>query len=284
MRNMLFSVLVGVMAAGCGGGSGTGGTGGTGGSGGMPPALSTGNATTNAPADYSCLGHFMDPAGANAPFAVNGKVTDFQTKNPVPGAVIKVYPDIAALLADQPADMKTCDANGQFTGLMIPAMHYRVAFKTVAPPDQIDTYEVNIPIDPASTTPIERNSVSHFTATALPGLVGVDYDSSKAVIAGGVRDCTGKFVRGGLISINVGGTAVPDSQVFYFSDSDLPVRKTLQQYTNYDGLFTGVNVPPSGMATVTASGVVGSGSVVKIGEKSIPLFAGALTISDIPPL
>jgi hypothetical protein len=285
MRNMLFSVLVGVLAAGCGDSGGSGGAGGTGGSGGMvmPPPLSKGSASSNMPADYSCLGHFMDPAGANAPFAVNGKVSDFQTKNPVPMAVIAVYPDVAALMANQPADMKTCDANGQFTGLMIPAMHYRVVFKTVAPPDQIDTYEVNIPVDPASTTPLDRNSVSHFTATALPGLVGVDYDSTKAVVAGGVRDCAGSFVRGGLISINAGG-AVPDSQVFYFSDQDLPVRKTLQQYTNYDGLFTGVNIPPGGMATITASGVVGSGSVMKIGEKAIPLFAGALTISDIPPL
>ncbi len=153
-----------------------------------------------------------------------------------------------------------------------------------APPDQIDTYEVNIPINPMSTTPIERNSVSHFTATALPGLVGIDYDSSKAVIAGGVRDCVGDFIRGGLISITAGGSMVPDSQVFYFSEQDLPVRKTLQQYTNYDGLFTGINVPPAGMVTVTASGIVGSGSVVKLGEKTIPVFAGALTISDIPPL
>src|SRR5262249_35062341 len=152
----------------------------------------TGSASNHAAADFSCLGHFMDPAGGTATFTVNGKVTDFQTKNPVPMAVIKDYPDIAALLADQPFDTKTCDANGQFTGLMVPAGHYRMQFKISAPPDQIDTYEVNIPIDPMSTTPIERNSVSHFTATALPGLVGVDYDASKAVVAGGVRDCMGK--------------------------------------------------------------------------------------------
>ena len=287
MRKTLFSVLVAALAAGCGDGGGTGGAGGTGGTGGAPPSLKKGNATTNMDADYSCNGHFTDPAGATAAFPVNGKVVDFQSKNAVPNATIKVYADLNALIADTPADMKTTDTAGNFTALMIPAGHFRVNFKTTAQ-DQIDTYEVYIPVDPAvnyTTNPMERNSVSHFTATALPGLVGIDYDMTKAVVAGGVRDCTGTFVRGAQISINAAGAAVPDAQVFYFSDQDLPVRKSLQQYTNYDGLFTGVNIPQASMATITASGVLpGTTTVVKIGEKPVPLFAGALTISDIPPL
>ena len=286
MRNRLFSVMVAALAAGCG--SSGGGTGGTGGSAGMPPpSLKTGNATTNKDADYSCNGHFTDPAGATAAFPVQGQVVDFQSKNPVPMATISVYADLNSLLAGTASDTKMTDSMGKFTGLMIPAGHFRVNFKTTAQ-DQIDTYEVYIPVDPTvdyAMHPMDRNSVSHFTATALPGLVGIDYDMTKAVVAGGVRDCTGTFARGALISINAGGADVPDTQVFYFSDQDLPVRKSLQQYTNYDGLFTGVNIPPSGMATVTANGVLpGTTAVVKIGQMQVPLFGGALTISDIPPL
>src|SRR5262249_25137568 len=210
MRTKFFSLLVGVLTAGCGGGGGSGGSGGTGGSGGMmvmPPPLSQGTAANNSPADYSCNHHFADPVPATAEFTINGKVTDFQSKNAVPGAVVKIYGDLTTLLSDTPYDTKTCANDGTFTALKVPANHSRVNFKISAPPDQIDTYEVNIPM-PAGTTTSDRNSVSHFTANALPGLVGIDYDPSKAVIAGGVRDCampTGKFVRGALIAVKAAG-------------------------------------------------------------------------------
>lgn len=249
----------------------------------MLPPLSKKVNNMQMDADYSCNGHRMDPAGATAEFTVNGKVQDFQSKQaPSSTATVFVYEDLDHLLQNMPYSMVTDALDGTFTGLRIPPNHYRVNFKVVAPPDQIDTYEIGIPVPPNTTT-MTRNSVSHFTANALPGLVGIDYDMTKSVIAGGVRDCAGDFVRGALISVDAGGPFM-DANIFYFSDQDLPVRRTLQQFTNVDGLFTAINVPPVGMATITATGVIGSGPPQRVGRASIPLFAGALTIADVPPL
>jgi hypothetical protein len=247
----------------------------------MLPPLSKTVASAMQPADYSCNGHYADPAGATADFTIGGTVKDFQTSSPVPNALVKVYADLPSLMADQPLDMKLAGNDGIYAGLKIPANHYRVNFKVTAP-DQLDTYAVGIPI-PVGTTTSSRDSVSKITAASLPALVGVVYDGSKAIIAGGVRDCTNSFVQGSIVDITASGQAVPDSSVFYFKFS-VPVRKTVQQFTNDDGLWTGINIPPAGMASIEAKGVIGTGATQTIGRTTIPLFAGALTIADIPPL
>ncbi|HJZ86629.1 MAG TPA: hypothetical protein VKN99_15735 [Polyangia bacterium] len=253
-----------------------------------PPPATVHDNNMDVPAIYACNGSRMDPAGSPTEFMVNGKVADFQSGSGVAGAVISVFPDTAAVMANQPYDTKTCDNAGNFTALKIPANHYRVAFKSTAT-DQIDTFEFGIPIPPGTTT-TTRNSVSRLTATALPTLVGIDYDMTKAAVAGGVRDCgpagggLGRFVKGALIAVTVGGAPVPDGQVFYFSDNDLPVRKTQQQWTNTDGLFTALNLP-SGMATVEARAVLTAGSQpVVVGREMVPLMGGSLSIVDVSPL
>jgi hypothetical protein len=251
------------------------------------PPVTVHDGTMDIAADYSCLGHRVDPAGAATEFTVDGRVTDFQSKGAVPDARVDAYEDLEHLLAGTAYDSKTADNLGRFTGLRLPPNHYRITFKITAAPDQIDTYEFNIPV-PAGTTSMERNSVSYTTARALPGLVGIAYDQNRAVIAGGVRDCgasgEGRFVKGGLLTSAVAGQSTPDTQVFYFSDQDLPVRRAVQAFTNTDGLFTVINAD-IGMATVEARGILTDGQpAVTLGREQVPLVAGALSIVDVPPL
>ena len=110
-----------------------------------------------------------------------------------------------------------------------------------------------------------------------------DYDPTKAAIAGAIRDCGGHFIKGAIVSLTVGGQAVPDSQVYYFMGG-LPVKKNLQAYTNNDGLFTAINITP-GTATVEARAVPAPGAAVTVvGRQTVPLIANSLSIVDVPPL
>src|SRR2546423_2710706 len=103
-----------------------------------PPAAfvqsDTQDATTMMPADLSCLGHFMDPAGPTAVTAVDMIVKDFEKSTPVTGATVEVYTSLAEFNAQHvAATAGPTGADGKVT-LMMPAGFYRVIFKTNADP------------------------------------------------------------------------------------------------------------------------------------------------------
>src|SRR5579859_3285474 len=137
-----------------------------------PPAFiqsNTQDPSTIMPADLSCLGHFMDPAGPTAPTAVMMTVKDFEKSTPVAGATVEVYTSLADFNAKNVAAMAgPTGADGVVT-LMMPANFYRVIFRITADPAKtIETVEFNrVWNDPG------RVSVSQATKGEIPGLVSV---------------------------------------------------------------------------------------------------------------
>src|SRR5262249_53672936 len=88
--------------------------------------------STKMPANLSCLGHFMDPAGPAAVTAVDMVVKDFEKSTPVAGATVEVFTSLADFNANtRAATAGPTGTDGKVT-LMMPAGVYRVIFKTTA--------------------------------------------------------------------------------------------------------------------------------------------------------
>jgi len=252
-----------------------------------PPAFvqsDTQDPSTMMPADLSCLGHFMDPAGPTAVTAVDMIVKDFQTSMPVSGATVEVYTSLANFNAGTIAAMAGPSGTDGKVTLMMPANAYRVIFRITADPQKtIETVEFNrIWNDPG------RVSVSQATKGEIPGLVSVIPDDTKGVVAGDLRDCNDKPIGGALFDVSSsGGSFDAASLTFYFTDIDksttVPARS--QKYTSGDGVFATLNVPP-GDATLTVKGILkmGDKSLTKLGMAVAPVHAGAITVVQLAPL
>jgi hypothetical protein len=254
----------------------------------MPPALYIGDTAPGTPADESCVGHFMDPAAPTTDTVVMGTIKDFQDMNLVMGAVVSVYLTPADVMSKTAIAMSTpSDANGKYM-LTVPKGHFRVimgntggkAISNGNPVDTIDTYEFNVRYDYATATAVKTS-----TRDAIPGLVSVDPDPALGVLAGTVRDCNGKEMGGAIVDVSNTSAMYDSSQfIFYFqsvSGTTLPTR-TLKWTSGSVGVFAALNVP-TGTATLNANGIIGSGSLMKLGSETVPVLPGSITIADILP-
>ena len=235
------------------------------------------------PADLSCLGSFMDPAGPTAPTPVDMTVQDFEKKTPVAGATVEVYTSLDEFNAGHvAATAGPTAADGKVT-LMMPAGFYRVIFRTTADPQKtIETVEFG-----RSWNDPLRVSVSQATKGEIPGLVSVVPDDTKGVVAGDLRDCNNKPVGGALFDVSsTGGPFDSSANTFYFVDIDasttVPVRS--QKWTSGDGVFAALNVPP-GDATLTVSGLLQKGGMLsKLSTAVAPVHANSITVVQLAPL
>jgi len=244
----------------------------------LPPAT----IMSGANADYSCNGTRTDPAGNAQTYMRSGTVSD-QLAGAQAGALIEVFRTVADAMSGTRFSMATSDGSGNFTDLMLPDHDYRPTFKMTKGTDALPTYEFDLPTQPGST-PLALNMLLKTTAAGLSGIVGVTYDGTKALIAGAVRDCGGNFVKGAIASVTVGGTAIPDTSVFYFM-GQIPAPRSRAPYTDVNGLFTGVNITPGSSAVIEVRAVpTAGGAVTVVGRTTVPLIAGSLSIVELPPL
>jgi hypothetical protein len=237
--------------------------------------------STIKPADLSCLGSFMDPAGPTATTAVDMTVKDFEKSTPVAGATVEAYADLAGFNAKTPIAMGgPTAADGKVT-LMMPAGGYRVIFRTVADPAKtIETVEFN-----RAWNDIDRISVSQATKGEIPGLVSVVPDDTKGVVAGDLRDCNNKQTGGLLFNVSSsGGSFDAKANTFYFLDIDksttVPARS--QKWTSGDGVFATLNVPP-GDVTLNVSGLKNATdkTLTMFGTAKAPVRAMSITVVQL---
>jgi hypothetical protein len=181
-------------------------------------------------------------------------------------------------------DAKSTDAEGKFKMLKIPAMTPRVHFKITGPPigseqDPIPT--VQLEMRPMNGMPLDTLvSVSRFTARAVAGIVGVNWDNETTGLLGGsVRDCQNSPVSNAQIFAFENETPLDDSKIYYFAESPrLPVRHTQQYYTSRNGIFGVLNLAP-GKARVQVKGrLMDGGPIQLLSNEEVPVFADALTV------
>jgi len=246
------------------------------------------------PADFTCLGT-PDSSQASTfdQVTFTGVLKDFQSKEPVDGAEIAVWTDLATI--GQAATRKaavTSGGDGTFSvtvsGLAgLRRLHWRSSKEGTAFP----TWELNDPFKPdQATQSTERSSVSIVTGNLLPALAAVSRTEGKGIIAGAVRDCNRKEVGNAIATVlGADGKPLPYMQVVYMSDSDLPRRrdpKTLHSLaTNpQNGIFVVVNVPPStSLVTLAVDGKVG-GVRKRLSQFDAPVFADTVVVVDADPL
>ena len=300
MKRLLCNAAIATFVVGCSGG-GSNLDGGTGG-GDMamkaaPPAPPVymeekGMKTNLKMEDFKCA---AETPGPMMETEIEGKIQDFQDDNLVRRAKIKLYKNADDALAGKPVAMAESDKDGKYK-IKIPAgMPARVVWsneggKAVKDGNEVDTiptYEFNYKWDDK-----ERIAVKVSTREAIPGLVSVIPDEKLAVLAGGVRTCSGKDVGGARVKLtDVGKTPEgkdydADGLTFYFvevSGSTLPTRT--QKWTSGNGAFAALNVPAPGKGKVTVYGVIGdpASAPLKIAEGSVPVLPGAITILEMFP-
>lgn len=201
------------------------------------------------PANWDCLNTASDDVPSTVDINLTGVVRDFQNDDDVIAeAMISVYAD--SDIDGTPIAMTTSGSDGSYS-LSLDAGIERVAFKTEAA-DYLDTYLLNqyyAPDTEDQSEDLEPISVS--LANTLTAFINKERTLGLGVLAGAIRDCDGHEVAGAIATVSSSrATAnhVDGAETYYFSagSRSLPVRLSQQAYTNDDGLFMVIELPPSG--------------------------------------
>lgn len=223
------------------------------------------------------LGRVADSAKVGATVTLAGVIEDFQSGDAVEGGAqldmwfgdnISGTPDIRDV-ADASTGRLTVDA---------PACQ-PTAYKTYTPADweeTVDTYEVH-QVYGADETSATWNSVSVTTSRLIPSLLGLEWTEGTGIIAGTAYDCNENGIEKAQVYIHDDAGNAPDTmQIRYFANN-LPNAN--QPYTNTDGLWSAINVPP-GEFTVEMW-VSDNGTLTLLGATRLSITPDSVNISNI---
>jgi hypothetical protein len=236
--------------------------------------------------DVSCLGTPTDDmvrtqGGPNGSITLNTTVTDFQSGDLVPDAMV------VAFAGENQADvlgMATSDANGNLSiAIDNHPTEPRIGFRMEAT-DTFPTFLLQQYLQPTGTpqtSPSSISTVSFATGAALPALVGITRSPNTGVLAGAIRDCMGNEIAGfnATVSSTAGAkTPLTGARTFYFGENGLPARNTVQAIGNKNGLFVVLELPPTTTAYVQMWGyldqaAVDAGTETLLSELAVPVIA-----------
>lgn len=251
------------------------------------------------PANFSCLNTPTDDVANTVEITLNVKIEDFQSGNDVPMAEVTVF-DVVDV--NNPFETGTADENGDLV-MTIPAGHTRIGFEVNAD-GQMRTLFLNQYLDPGTAVQsLTIGSISELTANALPAFIGVTRTAGRGVLAGALRDCDNNEVKGTIATVSsVSGMPThldgdgcteekPCTQTYYFSagSTSLPVRHSQQIYTNSDGLFMAIELPPLSASFLQVWGFLGSqdptsDDMTLLAEIPSPVFADTIVTFSLEPL
>jgi hypothetical protein len=200
------------------------------------------------PANWDCLGTASDDTPSTVSIAITGVVRDFQNEDDViADAMVAVF-DGNDITGDPIAEA-TSESDGTYT-LTLPAGVERVAYKTTAE-DYLPTYLLNQYYDPDTAEQAEElEPISVSLANTLTAFINKERTLGLGVLAGAIRDCDGNEVSGAIATVSATRASadhVDGAETYYFSGGSrsLPIRLSQQAYTNEDGLFMVIELPPS---------------------------------------
>lgn len=249
------------------------------------------------PADLSCLGTpTSDPATTQA-VTLTTKVTDFQSGNAVPGAMVTAFKGIDYMT---PFATATADTMAQVM-ITIPSGTTRYGFQMTST-SSLPTFLLNQIVDPTKVTngmtmtPGDIATVSNVTAATLNALIGQTRVPGTGVVAGALRDCAGNEISGFISTVSsTRGTATPiaGGEAYYFDAAvGLPVRHNQQAHASADGLYMIIQLPstnPKGYVQMwgfptdadLAKGMTG---LKLIAELEVPILADNVITGSYEPL
>ena len=208
-------------------------------------------------ADWSCLNTASADAPTSVAVALTGTIGDFQTGDDAADVTAEAFKLIDW---QNPFATATSDADGNYS-MTVPIGVTRFGFKMTSE-DIMDTFLLNQYVEPDEAEQrLSIDSVSVLTANALPAFIGVTRTPGLGIVAGAMRDCQDREVKGAIATVSsVSGTAthLSGATTYYFSagSTTLPVRHAQQAYTNGDGLFMTIEVPTTASAFLQVWGFI----------------------------
>jgi hypothetical protein len=233
--------------------------------------------------DLSCfsgvLGIESPAAGCVAQRQMNGLVSDFQLGDPVDDATVEFF---HRDVIDGPPDaIMESDPNGVFIAEIdtCKPFTYRVFTDPLLDLTKvtIESHDVMPNLGPISPTH-EINSVSSVTYALIPGLLGLNPDLDKGIVAGRAYGCDGESLEGLQVVVRDSSGVVPEGTVVKYFVDDFPKRE--QMHTSEDGLWIVMDVPPG---TWTVEGYVadGVGGWSLVAKTELNVVADSINISSI---
>ncbi len=243
-------------------------------------------------ANWDCFDTPSEDSPTTIDINLTGQLQDFQTDGDLPDASITVYNDTN--FTGPGLGTADADEDGAYA-VTLPAGGTRWAFKVVIEDDALDTYTLNQFFEPSVADQSETyNSVSLLTAQALPAFIGVTRSEGLGILAGTIRDCNDNEVEGAIATVSsVRGSPehLMGASTFYFSalSTSLPVRHSQQIFTNTDGVFVVIELPPASEAFLQVWGFIddadmADGELTLISEIPAPVLADAVITSSLEAL
>lgn len=264
-------------------GGDTGTDGGGGGGGGSSDISGFINVTDAPVGNLSCftgeLGVETAAAGCVAQRPMSGLVTDFQDGDPVDDATVEIF--MNDVIDGPPDNIYESDPNGVFSAEVNACEPFTYRISTDPLLDQtkvtIESHDVMPNMGPITPTH-EVNSVSSVTYALIPGLLGLNPDPDKGIVAGRAYDCDGENLQGLQVVVRDSSGNVPDGVVGKYFVDDFPKRE--QMHTSEDGLWILMDVPP-GQWTVDGYVADGAGGHSLVASTQLKVLENSINISSI---
>ncbi|MFH1131354.1 MAG: hypothetical protein V1754_08470 [Pseudomonadota bacterium] len=261
------------------------------------PALEKGKA------DFSCVGSAPQPAQPEKDLIIRGKTNQRLSNGedePKGKVKVEVWVNQGDLSEKNKIDEDTSDASGNYE-VTIPASAWtsassngaRVAWK-ISSDDTIPTIEYNDYLDTDSAKEEGENfvledqkriTITRSTQQILLAVLGVEveFDNTKGIILGTVRDCDRKETANVSAGVVDGkGEPIKGPLLFYFSN-EFPVARDEQQFTSEDGKFVILNVPSSSSVDTRIIGLVDNKETL-LSRHLVATEADTIAIVDFDPL
>lgn len=248
------------------------------------------------PADLSCLNTPSSDVATATAITLNTTVTDFQTGNEVPNAMVTAFPEQNTMA---PFDTQMSSGSSGAISFTIPQGTKRYGFRMTSS-SSMPTLLLNQYVNPdkvtnmVTTDPSKIQAVSNATAALLPALIGQTRMPGTGVIAGALRDCQGREISGFIATVSsTPGTATRSAmaQTFYFDDAvGLPVHHRQANFASKDGLFMVIQLPaaPTGYVQMwgfptDADLAMGMAGMKLIAELQVPVIADTVITGSYEP-
>lgn len=208
-----------------------------------------------------------------------GVIEDFQEGEPVTDATLEVWRSDVASGAPDVITSSGAD-DGNVSGFEVYSCKPMALLVSTDPEleNTKPTYEVHQTYKSATTLDDTFNSVSTTTYRLIPGLLGVDPDLDKGIIAGTAYDVNEDPIEGAQVVVRDADGNIPSSLVVKYFYEEFPNRE--QPYTSADGLWVAINVP-TGDWNVEMYVSDGAGGFKEMGATTLTVVADSINISSI---
>lgn len=201
-------------------------------------------------ADWSCMNTPTSDQPSTGPMQLTGRVVDWQTPNGVPGATIIAYAPSTSAVVGTGMSSTAGASRGSFSMMlsMLPPGSRRFTFAITAQ-GYPTTYLLEQYIPPAATAMRDLPAVSESTLNSMAAVIGVPRNPSNAMAFGDIVDCQGRAVSNAVVIASRTRSTldiIAGARTMYFSAAatSIPVRNDQVPFSNVDGRFLIIDVPP----------------------------------------